>query len=486
MNEEFEELCKWTDSLGLTFGFELEGEFTYAVTPEEFTGAWKQDGTVRRGFYVDAEGKEQSCSGVNMRSEMTEYNSPVYSFRNMIGHLKKFQTGTYHFWNYHSGLHLHISSSDTENKAWLKAQLYNFDFLSELHKEMLENTCLHQKHRLESSSTCSKWADRETLRRELYYPHKYRFMNNHRSGTHEFRFVCPCEHKVENIIKMMKIVKSYMEQEEVVISLKGQVERTLHKPIIDFFEITKGESGSIDEALIYRNGCPEFYSDEEQRIFYISSSQKNSEGHPLNIFVAQGRGQFLDWITQYCGYGSSGLSAGQWSFNIIRTNSIMDFRYMTTGNNLYWSFSVEDLMMREHLIDTWKRAEKQSEPFNLNQVSMKKHLSKLLESLEIEESFAEAPAYQIASTPLTTNWEQTVRITNFYPRYYNANSLSSEAIIGSTGDASYSRASLTAVTQEQEFNNARMRRDMERIQQQENRYPRGASPELLRRRYGDR
>lgn len=386
-DQEVLELSKWCDSQRMTFGFEVEGMFPEHLDRDsDFPGEWKHDGSVDMDHHISGAGTGRSKDmSFEVMEDTQEYASPVYKFSELIKALEKFTPGELHFWNYSCGLHLHVSAKTNHQRDWLKAQLYNFDFMGELITLAKGGMCPHQKKRLSDEdclSYCRIWDNRKELRSEYYRADKYRFMNNHESGTNEFRFLCPCEHKVENVFKLVKKMKEYLSQETVIVSVSASVVKCESEPVIDSFEIQK--TAEIDEAKIIRARVPSMYvtDDGSERFFTFSESEEGIlRGSRSVVYVATGWEDYVVWAAQYCGY----VSYGECEVLYLDSHGMKRNSY-TPSLKGYCVFNVGGDMTRklQLLKDEWRNKEHMYAPFGVSDGIVKEY-SKLIHSHYEEE-----------------------------------------------------------------------------------------------------
>lgn len=231
----------------LTFGYEIEGNFVKGLWEKlGFKGEFKYDGSVGEQdarfneletIPMSAPSACHECifdqEGLLVRycllhharyghegSIAREYASEVFqTLPEVLSSIKNFNSKTY-AWNATCGLHFHIGIKGAQwQKLW--GTINNFSYLKQLCEEA-RHYCEHQKARLDSN-----WAeryyrfyeDRQTLANQLHNGSKYSFIRFHPEySTLECRFMVPCEHKVQNIRKLLESVTSYLGRTEKVKS----------------------------------------------------------------------------------------------------------------------------------------------------------------------------------------------------------------------------------------------------------------------------
>ncbi len=218
----------------LTFGFEIEGHFR--DTLGKLVGEFKTDGSVggiNENFksYVTANdscpecngsGRYDDedceyCSGTGSSNERRilaeEYASRIFqNLEDCLEELAVFNDQS-HDWNETCGLHLHVGLKDRKisDRQKLANVVANFEFINEL-QTRAKTFCSCQKTRLNArSSYYTAYKDTKGVR-DNFLRNKYQFVHYHLDyGTLEFRFLSPCEHKVENVRQTVKLLCQYLE-----------------------------------------------------------------------------------------------------------------------------------------------------------------------------------------------------------------------------------------------------------------------------------
>jgi hypothetical protein len=201
----------------LSYGFELEGAFSQEAI-DKIKGVFKHDGsvTVEHDDIPFTWGSTDDCDAPE------EFESPVFnSSAKLLDCLNKF-TEANHSANYTCGLHLHVGVlRGTHEDSYLYRQrceklwgaFCNMDFVNTLYQAAV-GFCKCQKTRLIEGDWAHNYFKRQTSAKDLIYDmreqNKYRFMHFHSQGTIEFRFIAPCEHKAENVAKVLDYVHSYL------------------------------------------------------------------------------------------------------------------------------------------------------------------------------------------------------------------------------------------------------------------------------------
>lgn len=239
-----------------SFGFEIEGMFKDGMM-EQLHGRFVSDGSVSAlspEFETQLILRDYNCNQCSYNSNgrieiycpahhaiyrregssSTEYESLVYpSFEECLKDLKKFTPKT-HIFNETCGLHFHIGLKGQENKETItdnfgniinQNKLFslgsNLDYLKSLWGNA-KTWCDCQKTRLESNRAerfCAIYRDSKDLKNSTtgVREQKYRMVRFHREyNTLEFRFLCPCEHKIQNVIKLLNNFTGYLGRKETI------------------------------------------------------------------------------------------------------------------------------------------------------------------------------------------------------------------------------------------------------------------------------
>lgn len=234
----------------LSFGFEIEGKFDEKLLKDFDSDFFKMDGSVSvpvpkkfvavqcggeecndcggSGTYDCDDNCDEDCNGGHDCSncngsgnygegEAEEFASEVYNdLPACLADLGKFNKKS-HAFDASCGLHFHIGIKKSSELSWtnLYSVICNFDFMQKLHSEAVDY-CQCQKNRLLFRDThfYPFWANQFEIMRSLGRAgnEKFRFMNYHQHyKTLEFRFLCPCEHKVDNVKKLVASVVEYLD-----------------------------------------------------------------------------------------------------------------------------------------------------------------------------------------------------------------------------------------------------------------------------------
>lgn len=152
-----------------------------------------------------------------------EYSSPKFTeFTDMIKMLKKFTPDKF-VYNESCGFHLHIGLKNGQYK-----KLYNvmsdYNFLMSIYEQAKSwCPCLKDRLMFQDNLYYQTWKNERDLIKTFKGQFqernfngdslKYRFMRFHEEfKTLEFRFLCPCEHKVANTGKLISLVTDYLNE----------------------------------------------------------------------------------------------------------------------------------------------------------------------------------------------------------------------------------------------------------------------------------
>ena len=180
-----------------SFGFEIEGVFSTKIFEKlEFDedGEFKADGSVQ--------GLEENV--FDSQADWQEYASGVFTdWLELKKTLKIF--GKENFaWNQTCGLHFHLKAKGRKSKNdFLRFLAGNFDVIKKLQDFAKNNLCGCLRERLANNYFFRNYQAGREIIRSAESGDKYRFLRFHPSGTLEFRFLPPCEHKAENVRKMI-------------------------------------------------------------------------------------------------------------------------------------------------------------------------------------------------------------------------------------------------------------------------------------------
>jgi hypothetical protein len=253
----------------LTFGFEIEGVFKEGMNSPSLDGRFVSDRSVGVSptFICENIPEQIDCSDCEYNDDdevisycpahhaiyhregeiATEFESKVYSdLDECLEDLGKFTKET-HNWNQSCGLHFHVSN---ENPKKLFAIASNFDFLQNLFMDA-HQWCACQKSRLQNERACQNYYrpydSKEELRRSTFLnKEKYRMCRFHQEyQTLEFRFLAPCEHKVENVQKLLEILTTYLDSKQDFVNTAEIETDSSIVPLLINKRIRKVDMGEI-------------------------------------------------------------------------------------------------------------------------------------------------------------------------------------------------------------------------------------------------
>lgn len=189
----------------LRFGVELEGLFKNKLHDKLCHEAcFKSDGSVE--FNSD-EIEDFGFYEHNSR----EVASKVLNYGGLIKFLKHFDEKNYKY-NNTTGYHLHISS--LKNNDGFLSIMANYEFIKTIQKMALNDFCSCQEERLTTDDFFFKpyTSSLRVIKNFNDHDHvnKYYFLRFHPQNTIEFRFLKPCEHKIENTKKLIEAIINYV------------------------------------------------------------------------------------------------------------------------------------------------------------------------------------------------------------------------------------------------------------------------------------
>jgi hypothetical protein len=197
-----------------TYGFEIEGLFDKTVIKKlsrlKCDCEVKRDGSVDTWrIIMDNHVSTEYIYG-NGSQEYTEFNVGVFqNKKDLFEALSCFVNGTTYFMDKSCGLHLHIKPKESE----LKELFWDLDFIKDLEKFAYTELCPCVKSR-EKNNYCKKYGSFDDFYQDHKHQEKYRFVRNHPSGTMEFRFFAPCEHKEDNVKKFLAYMEELLAKQE--------------------------------------------------------------------------------------------------------------------------------------------------------------------------------------------------------------------------------------------------------------------------------
>lgn len=258
----------------LQFGFELEGLFKLGLRTEIDGGEFVHDGSVATHSFleipftaVEIVPTLNTCRACNVEDgttieycvahharyrregqASTEFASGIYKkFDKLKTDLKKFNSDNF-IWNNSCGFHFHIGMKDNNYKL-LWRNLSDWDFLRTLLR-ISETLCEHQNARLKNKSWAQRyyhfWETPSSLINDTQTMEKYRFIHFHRQlKTVELRFLVPCEHKVENIERIMDIVTEHLACSKET-KTSGSIETSVTPIVINIETKLKSKNERLD------------------------------------------------------------------------------------------------------------------------------------------------------------------------------------------------------------------------------------------------
>ena len=186
-----------------TYGFELEGSFSYPLVSKLQTYAAEN----KLHFVYKTDGSVYCNHSVFAPTRYSELNLGVFkSYDSMMKVMAMFDRENY-FSNTTCGLHIHIKPKYYWNREKLEDMFWSYEFVKKMQVFADTKLCNCQHVRLNSlpgehyAPNHKNFAD---MRNNFHRRTKFIFVGKHPSGTYEFRFFSPCEHMIENVNKFFK------------------------------------------------------------------------------------------------------------------------------------------------------------------------------------------------------------------------------------------------------------------------------------------
>ena len=187
-----------------TYGFELEGNFTYHLLKKIDREAALMRKKENRLNFVERKfdgSVRDLCPSIPHYEIVAEEEVNVGIFKdfdNMLKILGMFRNEKDYFSNYSCGLHVHIKPKKRE----LRRLFADYDYIRNLQNFARLNLCPEVRARIEgmanTTNYCKTYGNFISTLYSWKGSQKYLFVRNHPLGTLEFRFLSACEHKVEN------------------------------------------------------------------------------------------------------------------------------------------------------------------------------------------------------------------------------------------------------------------------------------------------
>ena len=192
-----------------SYGFEIEGVFTLKLIKslEKYGDGFRlrSDGSVRWNSIID-----KYDLGEEIRNLTDDGNEEVNlgifkSQKELLKALKLFEDGKNYFQNESCGLHLHVYPllQPAREIFW------GYKFIKRIQNFAYSELCECVKKR-KTNTYCKPYTTFKNTLNEYQRQEKYAFVRNHPQKTLEFRFLAPCEHKVENVKKFLEFMRQEM------------------------------------------------------------------------------------------------------------------------------------------------------------------------------------------------------------------------------------------------------------------------------------
>ncbi len=194
-------ILKKIKNLGMMFGIEVEGAFTWDLYDElKERGVFKYDGSVLHPEVIAGQWGVDDAEVV----EFEEWASEIMEYEELIDILGKLNEKNGYFYDkneWTSGLHLHLSLRNNEALFLLASDWEKF-------KELQRWIKKEYKNRIEKSRYCKSYTNKSNFSLALHNNTKYKVMRFHPQKTLEFRFLYPDERKIDNVNKTIEFVVS--------------------------------------------------------------------------------------------------------------------------------------------------------------------------------------------------------------------------------------------------------------------------------------
>ncbi len=195
-----------------TYGFEIEGLFSKSVI-NKLNGLCsvdrKTDGSVHGRDIASTNRIDLDDIEGGSYWSPTELGLGVFSnIKSLLEVMGLFINKKTYFMDESCGLHLHIKAKELENRE----VFWDLPLIKKLEEFAFTELCNCQKKR-KDNRFCLNYGAFRCFYSDIVSKTKYRFVRNHPSGTMEFRFFCPCEHKVENVEKFLNYTFELLNQQ---------------------------------------------------------------------------------------------------------------------------------------------------------------------------------------------------------------------------------------------------------------------------------
>ncbi len=210
------------------------------------------------------------CDGHGSRNGDSQYaqeyaSKVIKTMEELLAEVSKFDKQT-HIWNKTCGLHLHIGNKPRCKPGYKKLwnATGNLDFLRKLSDEAC-TWCECQRTRLICNDDLyfqfwknpydfiSTFNQKYPLRAFSHSDpcSKFRFLRFHDTlHTLEFRFLAPCEHKVQNIKKLLSLLTDYLGSDSTYENQANVDEKPVHETVKLLF--TREELEPVSDKLTFQ------------------------------------------------------------------------------------------------------------------------------------------------------------------------------------------------------------------------------------------
>lgn len=210
-----------------TYGFEIEGRFKSLIFQKLLKSkgiteiGLKDDGSVEcyDNNFIDRLDENTIIGKLRAKKIKVDYDDDTQLREITIGIFRRkedlfdvldvFDKKTYYY-NETCGLHLHIKPIKPE----ISYDFKSYVLVKKLAKFIKKELCQECQNRIVGYKYCQQYTTMNQTFSDFWRKEKYKIMRVHPSGTFEFRFLSPCEHKTENVKKLLSFI------EKTILSLK--------------------------------------------------------------------------------------------------------------------------------------------------------------------------------------------------------------------------------------------------------------------------
>lgn len=167
--------------------------------------------------YLDDDNEDISVNELN-RSAYTEFTMGIIQNYKGLNKFLSILENKGYYQNNTCGIHLHLGCPSRDIKAILLSKM----FIKSLEKFCLSDLCDCNISRLESQNRfCRLYSDRiDRIYNDIKSGNKYRLVRNHKElGTIELRLFSACNHRKDNIAKVVNFIDGFLKENKPEIRL---------------------------------------------------------------------------------------------------------------------------------------------------------------------------------------------------------------------------------------------------------------------------